>query len=106
MPSPAGGISAPNGAVTFAPLTASRRIELIGNTAAEPNSLSLSQTFLNRITADQVLAIGNGTTTGPVNIANAGETVTIPNSAILELQTTGAGDGRGEPRAAERRGAR
>ncbi len=90
VPSPAGGISAPNGAVTFAPLTASRRIELIGNTAAEPNSLSLSQAFLNRITADQVLAIGNGTTTGPVNIANAGETVTIPNSAILELQTTGA----------------
>ena len=89
-PSPGGGISAAQGVVTFAPLTASRRIELIGATAADPNSLSLSQVFLNRITAAEALGLGTSTTTGAINIANAGETVTIPVNAGLLLQTTGA----------------
>ena len=94
LPSPAGGISAAQGVVTFAPLTASRRIELIGATAADPNSLSLSQAFINRITAAEALGLGTNTTTstttGAINIANAGETVTVPVSAGLLLQTTGA----------------
>ena len=89
-PSPAGGISAAQGLVTFAPLTASRRIELIGASAADPNSLSLSQAFINRITAAETLGLGNSTTTGAINIANAGETVTVPVNAGLLLQTTGA----------------
>ncbi len=84
-----GGISAPQGLVSFAPFTPSRRIELIGGTAADPASLSLSQTFLNRITPTQVILLGNASSTGAINIANAGETVTIPGSAELQLQTTG-----------------
>ncbi len=84
-----GGISAPNGVITFAPLTASRRIELIGATAADTGSLSLSQAFLNRITAGPVLALGMPGTQGDINIANPGETVRLPNDASLNLQTTG-----------------
>jgi filamentous hemagglutinin family protein len=89
---PIGGLSAPQGVITFAPLPASsgRRIELIGTTTADPNSLSLSQAFLNRITAAQVLALGDAAASGPINIANAGETITIPLNAALQLQTTGA----------------
>ena len=93
-----GGLSAQQGVVGFAPFTPSRRIELIGDTAADPASLSLSQTFLNHITAAAVVAVGNANSTGAINIGNAGETITIPANASLQLQTTGCGDPGDQPR--------
>ncbi len=88
--SPQGGISAPNGVVGFAPFTPSRKIELIGDTDSDPLSLSLAQTFINQVTAAQVIALGNAASTGSINIGNAGETIAIPDNAVLQLQTTAA----------------
>ena len=88
-PAGATAVTAPSGAVTFAPFSASRRIELIGATAADPASLSVSQSLLPRITAVR-LGLGNADSTGPINIANANETVDLTGHAgTLQLRTTG-----------------
>ena len=91
-----GGISAPAGTVAFAPFTSGRRIELIGTTAADPASLSLSQALLNRVTAGTLqIGIGPGAVPGyaatasPINIGNAGDTVTVTGHApVLNLVST------------------
>ena len=85
-----GGLSAPTGNVTLAPFTAGRRIELIGNTAADPGSLSIGQRLLSRITTTR-LNLGDANSTGAINIANAGETIDLTGrAATLGLRTTGA----------------
>ena len=88
--SPVGGISAPSGTVIFAPVTTNQPIELIGASAAAANTLSLSQAFVNRISAT-TLQLGTAGTSGAINIGNAGETVTLAGHVgTLGLVTSGA----------------
>ncbi len=84
-------ITAPNGTVTFAPLTAGRRIELIGNSGSDPNSLSLTQRFVDRITTTTLRLGLPGTTSSPVNIGNSADAVSLTGiAATLDLESGGA----------------
>ena len=93
VPTPAGGttLAAPMGSVSFAPFTAGRRIELIGTSAAADSaSLSISSTLLNYVSALR-LDVGDGNTTGTINIGNPGETIDLVGHAgTLQLRTTGS----------------
>ncbi len=76
--------------VRIAPLTPARPVELIGASAANPNALSLPQSFLNDI-ATTTLVIGGAGIGSAINIGNAGEAISLTNIATtLQLQTTGA----------------
>ena len=76
--------------MTFAPVTTTQPMELIGASAAAANTLSLSQAFVNRITAG-TLQLGAAGDSGRINIGNAGETITLTGDAgTLGLVTSGA----------------
>ena len=89
-----GSVSVRGGSLRFAPLTPSRRIELVNGSEADPNSLSLSQSLLNRLDTG-TLILGDTRVSGVINVGNAGETITLSNidgtlRNTLQLQTTGA----------------
>ena len=90
VPSPPGGtaITSAN-LVSFSPFTANRRIELIGTTASDANSLSVTQPLISLVTTTR-LSLGDANSTGAMNIANAAETIDLTGHATtLQLQTTG-----------------
>ncbi len=87
---PGTALTATKGAVSFAPFTAGRRVELIGTSAADPASLSVSSALTGRIAALR-LDLGDANTTGTINIGNPGETIGLVGQVgTLQLRTTGA----------------
>ena len=82
-------ISAPNGAVTVAPYTAGRPIQLIGNSAADVNTLSISTGLTGQITTG-TLRLGTAGTTSAITIGNPGDLIDLRGSMpTLLFQTSG-----------------
>jgi filamentous hemagglutinin family protein len=79
-------LEAPDGTITFDPVTAGRDVELIANPQlANPNALSISQNDINLIDTG-TLVLGSATS-GTLNIGNVGDFITFSNGEVTYATT-------------------